>query len=88
MRGPHVCDNCGAISAWGPGWRWYGSENDLDDGAIARVCSTACMEEATEAEMEQLVRRRRNRAGTDGLVPLRDHRTVTAPEPTGQAALF
>lgn len=26
------CDVCGAIGNWGPGWAWYGSENDLDGG--------------------------------------------------------
>ena len=26
------CDGCGAADVWRPGWSWYGSYRDLDDG--------------------------------------------------------
>lgn len=74
--GPHVCDNCGARSAWTQDWQWFGSYIDMEDGAIARLCSEACRAEATVPELNGLVRRRRAHQGVDHLLPLRDHRAV------------
>jgi len=38
-----ICDACNKREIWGPGWRWYGSLADEDDGHIPRlVCSDEC----------------------------------------------
>jgi hypothetical protein len=34
----HECAMCGQRSEWGPGWRWYGSWADIDDGWVLKVC--------------------------------------------------
>ncbi len=49
----HRCSICERVDEWGPGWMWYGSIADMEDGNIAKVCSDAC----------------RERAEADGLVP-------------------
>jgi hypothetical protein len=86
--GPHVCDNCGRRSEWGKSWRWFGSHADMDEDAIARTCSPTCRAQTTDAELEQLVHRRRDRRGTDDLTPLREHREHTPPAAADQTALF
>jgi hypothetical protein len=43
----HQCAVCGSFGAWGPGWAWYGSCEDLNCGAaILKTCGEACRREA------------------------------------------
>lgn len=40
----HICSACGRSSVWGPGWAWYGSHRQVDDGLpLFKACSDACM---------------------------------------------
>jgi hypothetical protein len=38
-----MCTVCGTRGAWGPGWCWYGSWRDVDEGRpYTIVCSDVC----------------------------------------------
>ena len=38
-----VCDACGKVEVWGPGWSWFGSYRDLEDGTdVPTWCSDQC----------------------------------------------
>lgn len=43
----HQCGVCEKLDAWRPGWIWYGSIRDFENGeAIVKMCSEACRAEA------------------------------------------
>lgn len=48
----HICSACGRSSVWGPGWVWYGSYRQVDDGLPPfKACSDACMALREEIEL-------------------------------------
>lgn len=46
----HKCSVCGRrAGSWGPGWRWYGSMAQLDEGKpIVKMCSKQCAAQAKD----------------------------------------
>lgn len=43
----HTCSICSTTEPWGPGWSWWGSYLDTEQGRpIVKVCSDTCRKSA------------------------------------------